>query len=294
MLGRRASYLNPIRMYVFTSAFFFLIFFSIIKPGDTIRESPPLTATEWREGLQKSQAKLERQLKTEEDSSDRVELRAQIDTVKADLERLAKDSLHLDSLTAVKKFNNRSFHNVGGLKTKEAYKQAQEKMPEHKRDNWVERRIHYRLFDMGEKYNNNAKEIFAKVGEGFLHRFPQMFFISLPFFALFLRILYLRRKSFFYVNHAIFAIYFYCATFLILLAIFGLNKLIAYTHWQWLYYVIGILVFSIFFYLYKALRNFYDQRRAKTFLKYVLLTFTTIFFFVALMIFFLAFSLYQV
>ncbi len=33
--GRRASYLHPIRMYVFTSAIFFLIFFSFIsKPGD--------------------------------------------------------------------------------------------------------------------------------------------------------------------------------------------------------------------------------------------------------------------
>ncbi|MBS1734243.1 MAG: DUF3667 domain-containing protein, partial [Bacteroidetes bacterium] len=31
MKGRRNSYLNPIRMYVFTSAFFFLIFFSFFK-----------------------------------------------------------------------------------------------------------------------------------------------------------------------------------------------------------------------------------------------------------------------
>ena len=32
MKGRRMSYLNPVRMYVFTSAIFFLIFFSLIKP----------------------------------------------------------------------------------------------------------------------------------------------------------------------------------------------------------------------------------------------------------------------
>ena len=31
MIGRRASYVNPIRMYIFTSAFFFLIFFSFMK-----------------------------------------------------------------------------------------------------------------------------------------------------------------------------------------------------------------------------------------------------------------------
>ena len=39
MVGRRASYLDPIRMYIFTSAFFFLIFFSLfdvkhLKIGD--------------------------------------------------------------------------------------------------------------------------------------------------------------------------------------------------------------------------------------------------------------------
>ena len=31
MVGRRASYVNPIRLYIFTSAFFFLIFFSFMK-----------------------------------------------------------------------------------------------------------------------------------------------------------------------------------------------------------------------------------------------------------------------
>ncbi|HMC99461.1 MAG TPA: DUF3667 domain-containing protein, partial [Ferruginibacter sp.] len=33
--GRRASYLNPIRMYVFTSAIFFLIFFTLFKGDET-------------------------------------------------------------------------------------------------------------------------------------------------------------------------------------------------------------------------------------------------------------------
>ncbi len=32
MIGRRASYLDPIRMYIFTSAFFFIVFFSFVNP----------------------------------------------------------------------------------------------------------------------------------------------------------------------------------------------------------------------------------------------------------------------
>jgi hypothetical protein len=37
MIGRRASYLNPIRMYVFTSALFFIILFSIQPPGGLVK-----------------------------------------------------------------------------------------------------------------------------------------------------------------------------------------------------------------------------------------------------------------
>ena len=39
--GRRASYLNPIRMYVFTSDFFFLIFFTIYNPEEKIELNKP-------------------------------------------------------------------------------------------------------------------------------------------------------------------------------------------------------------------------------------------------------------
>lgn len=34
--GKRASYLNPVKKYVFTSAVFFIVFFSVFKAGDTI------------------------------------------------------------------------------------------------------------------------------------------------------------------------------------------------------------------------------------------------------------------
>ena len=37
--GRRARYLHPIRMYVFTSAFFFLIYFSFISGHDPAAET---------------------------------------------------------------------------------------------------------------------------------------------------------------------------------------------------------------------------------------------------------------
>src|SRR5580765_5473780 len=37
VIGRRASYLNPVRMYVFTSAIFFLLFFSFFRSKESIK-----------------------------------------------------------------------------------------------------------------------------------------------------------------------------------------------------------------------------------------------------------------
>jgi Protein of unknown function (DUF3667) len=40
MVGRRAGYLHPVRMYVFTSAIFFLLFFGLFKPEDAVDSVP--------------------------------------------------------------------------------------------------------------------------------------------------------------------------------------------------------------------------------------------------------------
>src|SRR5690349_22469253 len=42
MIGRRASYLNPIRMYVFTSAIFFLLFFSFFESKAPLKIVPTI------------------------------------------------------------------------------------------------------------------------------------------------------------------------------------------------------------------------------------------------------------
>ena len=47
--GRRASYLHPVRMYVFTSAIFFLVFFLLVNVKGrlaTVSDQAPLTKKE--------------------------------------------------------------------------------------------------------------------------------------------------------------------------------------------------------------------------------------------------------
>jgi len=72
--GRRASYLNPIRMYIFTSAFFFILFFTFIMKGEDEQRIFEDQRKEWLA----EKAELEQKMGIEKDSARKVELRKQI------------------------------------------------------------------------------------------------------------------------------------------------------------------------------------------------------------------------
>ena len=128
----------------------------------------------------------------------------------------------------------------------------------------------------------------------FLHNFPKALFISLPVFALLLKLLYIRRRQFYYVDHGIFAVHLYVFTFLVLLLVIGVSELNSFMKWGWLGWLTGILILYLFLYYYKAMHRFYGQGRAKTILKYFLLLFLS--FFVQLIIFlcFLIFTVFEI
>jgi hypothetical protein len=84
--------------------------------------------------------------------------------------------------------------------------------------------------------------------------------------------LYFRHQKYYYVDHGIFTIHVYCATFILLLLAMLLNQLSAALNWGWFRVIASIAIFVlslyIMIYLYKAMRGFYKQGRAKTFVKY--------------------------
>ena len=124
---------------------------------------------------------------------------------------------------------------------------------------------------MSEKYKHDPRDLFNVFEEKLLHTLPQMLFLSLPLIALVLNLLYFRRKQFYYVNHAIFGIHLYIFIFIVLLVTFSLSYLNEQTGWGIFSFINALLYLGIFFYTYKAMRRFYEQRRLKTILKYLLL-----------------------
>ncbi len=293
--GRRADYLHPIRMYVFTSAVFFLIFFSFKNNEEImgVNEIKPSAGTQLKK-LNKNRAVL---LKNLADSSipsvAKNAYEKSIVAVDSDIAVITRDTTAKDKL---KTLNNTGFTVFSGngkdtnYRNVNAYDSIQKLLPTAKQDNFFERRFTRQSIHLKEKYHNNSKEIWSAILEKFKHLFPQMLFMSLPLFALVLRLLYIRRKNLLYVNHLVYSIHLYCATFIIILAGMGIEGIFSLVNTREPGWLSTIIVLTGFFFWYKSMRNFYEQRRAKTIFKYCLVLFMSAIIMVILFSVFFIFS----
>ncbi len=155
--------------------------------------------------------------------------------------------------------------------TLESYDSSQKALPVEQRDGWLTRRISTRIIVIEQRLEKEQAAFIRELIGNFIHNFPKMLFISLPVFALLLKLLYMRRKQFYYVDHGIFAVHLYIFSFLLLLVYFGIMELRSNTRWHWLNLLVIPIFIYPFFYYYKAMRRFYGQGRGKTVLKYILL-----------------------
>jgi Protein of unknown function (DUF3667) len=311
MRGRRMSYLNPIRMYVFTSAIFFIILFSLKKPESMLAPDAK-NKPKGLFALMAEQAHLQKGLESEGDEDDREETRLKIKNVgieAAAVKRIYGDSTKLtftkDQLNALlaqayadsllntglnaadaKRFrgalkaidepNQVNFFDWHGqYRDAEEYDSSERVLPDSLRDGWIKRMVMRRMVIMGQEYKEDPRLFDEHLLENILHSFPKILFVSLPIFALILNIIYYRHKKYYYVDHGIFTIHVYCATFILLLVAFLLSQLKDAVGPHWIKVILDILVLIdciyLMIYLYKAMRGFYQQRRAKTFLKYVII-----------------------
>lgn len=281
MKGRRASYLHPIRMYVFTSAIFFLLFFSFFSPGKGLGTDLKklLTAKQRAEYIEQ----LEQALK--KDTGNKW-LREKL--------LFAKDTTHALTGTDMLTMENENGVSISFKDTKyytfEEYDSAQKSLYPSKRDGWIMRRLTRIGINLKQKFYENPAEATKKLVDSILHRLPYMLLISLPFFALILKLAYVRRKQFYYADHGVFTIHLYVFTFLLLMLVFLTGKLQNITGINDLEYFTAFLFLLLFFYLYKAMRIFYGQHRAKTFIKFLLVALLSLIMMLILFLFFMIFS----
>jgi hypothetical protein len=305
--GRRARYLHPIRMYVFSSAVFFIFFYSLFTFNMTERaEDKALTEKAEEAKLTLDSAK-NTALSGAKDKADSAVIdRAFIIAVQPYLKTLESDTAGTTDAFKKKymkkkekwekKQKNRYNLNLvnpdGTYKTVGEYDSVQRSRPAGNRDNWIERQAKHREIALNARYNGDQTAMWKDLLVKFTHTFPYLLFVSLPLYALYLRLLYRRQKRQFpYVTHAIFLIYLYIFTFIDLLLYFGIVKIREALDWNWLGFLEAAILLYGVWYAYKAMRKFYGQGRGKTFLKFFILNFVA---FWSIIFLFTAFFLFAV
>lgn len=118
------------------------------------------------------------------------------------------------------------------------------------------------------KTNKNIDKIREDGGRDFLDKLlsyiPISLFVFLPLFGLFLKLIYIRKK-FNFMEHLVFVFNLQTIFFIFYLLFYLAGKLFKIEDFLGIFFLIFLI------YLYKALRNFYQQKRGPTIFNFILL-----------------------
>ena len=291
--GKRMKYLDPIRMYLFTSAIFFLVFFSITSTKDGIE----ITGIKTMSRPQRFEASASVNQQLNQHPGDTVlqkKLNILLDTGYS-ISLVNPSYRFTDNSRRKKHFDSTLSINLGDS----MYYMMPEKVDndpfvESADSSWLSQRLANKWKTYKEKFNGDDNAMLSAFLNSFLHKFPYLLFISLPVFALILKLLYIRRKNFYYSDHAIFTLYHYIFSFILLLLIFAFSSLEDWLGWSIFNWLNFALIIFWMIYLYKGLKRFYAQSRAKTVLKFILLNVFGIVSITVLLLIFLIFTAFQI
>jgi hypothetical protein len=247
MEGKRTRYLHPIRIYIFISLVFFLLYFS---GGETKKVE--------HKKVSKAQ-----------------ELDAAKKTINQDDDLTANEKkvalANVDKYTKGKIENGDTTYSIGGLAsitekgkpdkdtTYDMYLLSQQKLAAADRDNWLNRLYHKKKFE----WKSKGLKPNEAISEGFKHNFPKLMFLLLPLFAFLIRIAFWKNHKF-YVEHLIYAFHLHCFIFLFLTLVM-LLKMALPADWSAVVIWINFLsAFAILLYIYHSLRVLYQRSRWRT------------------------------
>jgi hypothetical protein len=235
--GKRATHLDPIKMYVFTSAIFFLLFFKLFQPNGKTITTTNTTASPVNDTA--------------------IQTNNNRDTT---IQRSVVNGFDITPYTSIGVFDS-----------------TQKKLPPEKRLSGVKRFIIRKAIYLKTEKGISDKALLYAFLSDFLHRLPQAMFVTLPLFALLLKLLYIRHKRWYYFEYGIFSIHFFIVGFICILAAVLLERLAGWTGMPFFSSINALPLLGLIGYLYFAMKRFYGQPVGKTILKWLLLMLSGIF-----------------
>jgi hypothetical protein len=259
--GNNAAYLSPLLLYLFITGLFFAIFITGFR-NQTISFGKP----DGKNFVKKSTLKLLKEgyknAKTREDSAT-IEK-----TIRSFEDSAGNEAVDMDDDNpALGLFD--SFDTA--YKTLAAYDSAQQLLPAEKRDGWYEKQEKRGQIAFNERYRNNSRQFWLDITNKFIHYFPYLIFMLLPLYALFFKLVYIRRRQFFFSDHCVFLEHNYTFLFILMLFYLGVLALRQYTTEERLIFTAMVILIVGCIYALRAMKKFYEQTWGKTILKFILL-----------------------
>ncbi|AXT60826.1 DUF3667 domain-containing protein [Aquimarina sp. AD10] len=273
--GKRVKYANPFRFYLSVSIIFFIIN-GLFIDFDGFRTEIEDQVTEGKKTFEEIKEavpidSITQEIRKTEDLSE--EDLALINKKLLDIEGLSSLSAKKTESKKATYYSQEEINNMNifekGYKLFPMYEDYHDRTGEksahraladlkHEKSR-LNRYIYHRVLKTNEIEENYGQEFF----EFIFNKLPFIIFFFLPFFALSIWLLYIRR-SFNYMEHLIFTFHTQTMFFIII----GFSILISKI--ANLNAFFGVAMLAFLFYLYKAMRKFYNQGRAKTIVKFLL------------------------
>jgi hypothetical protein len=257
--GKRVHNIQPIRFYFFTSTLFFLLLFYFVNPDkEEVHQNPYAE-------LNKRMYFLKKEKEHHAGHADTLEVNKLIKTVQFSMDSLKKASGDTTDSDVVLDLGDAVSNNPENLDSMGWFERILYKRTEERRK------------EVEEKNQGDGGAAFRDLAIEMFHKLPQLIFLSLPFFALFLKMLYFRSKRRMYVEHLIFSIYQYSYLYALLIIFLLINYVTAAIGSDNVNniagYIRGFIILYLFIYLMLAMKRFYVGRWRYLLPKYFILMF---------------------
>jgi hypothetical protein len=229
--GKRTTYVNPVRFYLFTSAFYFLFINYVVLPS----QKP-------------SSFSLPRQVQVKQLSSEEAAMGV-FDGVNEGL-AVAESSEEGELIqTEFESF--------------QAFKANQDSLAPAKRATALELRFVEKFYEVKEKYGDSTSFTSA-LGKEVVNRLPQLLLITLPLLALISKLVFFRRKQYWYIDHLVFILHGATSLFFLLFIQQGIEYVARSMEQGWLEFLSQLLTVVWLGYYLMSFKRFFGKSWGKT------------------------------
>lgn len=255
--GRRAHYMHPLRLYFIISVFYFFVVSIVISKEIKKDGDKDMAAIGNREELASTDIKIQEKGQSPNVLSDSLKSIKKKDSSSADV---INPPAQIDSIVTAKENKKDSFSSTIGktLKTEGI-------TPEAVLDSFNLSKKEPNLF-LARQSIKLANASISEVINFILSKASLMMFVLLPFFALILKLFYLRTKRY-YIEHITFTLHIHAFIFFIFALAVILDDIFEK---DWIF---TLTIYIVLLYIILAFKRVYQQGWMKTILKVFLLFF---------------------